>query len=137
MEQPLQDDCIDLHQKEKPNGTHFFQGPDNCTLCACDEWEPKFCKAELCSPPLGCKSFKVGNSCCNFICLDEKVSLNKTDANEEGPCMSYYPVPIEYPILILVLATAVLVLGYVFVLYSSYRERQRRTQGRINTEDCE
>ncbi|CAL8138742.1 unnamed protein product [Orchesella dallaii] len=85
----------------------------------------------------GCKSFKVGNSCCDFICLDEKISLNKTDANGEGhPHMSDSPVPIEYSILILVLATATLILGYFLILCRHYRgRRQRLTQGRNNSED--
>ncbi|CAL8138744.1 unnamed protein product [Orchesella dallaii] len=137
MDQTFQNDCIDFDQKVIPNGTDFIQGPDNCTFCTCDEWEPKWCKAELCSPPLGCKSFKIGNSCCDFICLDESVSLNKMDSNGEGPYMPHTHVAIEYSILISVFATAVIMVALFLILYREYRAQQRLAQGQHNSEHRE
>lgn len=43
-------------------------------LCICDNGHAKGCKAVLCTPPQACKSFQIGSSCCEFICLDDALS---------------------------------------------------------------
>ena len=43
--------CIDLNGRGISQGVHFVPGPDECTLCICDDGGPKWCKAVLCSPP--------------------------------------------------------------------------------------
>lgn len=52
--QPMGKKCVDLHKRLIEHGVHFVPGPDECTLCACDDGEPKWCKAVLCSPPTVC-----------------------------------------------------------------------------------
>ncbi|KAJ2949467.1 hypothetical protein O0L34_g15385 [Tuta absoluta] len=68
-----QGECTDLRGRVIANGLHYAPGPDTCTLCVCDNGLPKICKAVLCSPPQDCRSFRVGNTCCEFICLDDVV----------------------------------------------------------------
>ncbi|KAM3965525.1 LOW QUALITY PROTEIN: uncharacterized protein ACR2FA_000371 [Aphomia sociella] len=68
-----QADCTDLRGRVISHGLHYVPGPDTCTLCVCDNGLPKVCKAVLCSPPQDCRSFRVGNTCCEFICLDDVV----------------------------------------------------------------
>ncbi|XP_013191926.2 uncharacterized protein LOC106136039 [Amyelois transitella] len=68
-----QADCNDLRGRVISHGFHYAPGPDTCTLCVCDNGLPKYCKAVLCSPPQDCRSFRVGNTCCEFICLDDVV----------------------------------------------------------------
>ncbi|KAJ0175051.1 hypothetical protein K1T71_009192 [Dendrolimus kikuchii] len=68
-----QGECTDLRGRVISHGLHYVPGPDTCTLCVCDNGLPKFCKAVLCSPPQDCRSFRVGTTCCEFICLDDVV----------------------------------------------------------------
>ncbi|XP_046966876.1 uncharacterized protein LOC124534878 [Vanessa cardui] len=68
-----QGECTDLRGRLITNGMHYVPGPDTCTLCICDNGVPKVCKAVLCSPPQDCRSFRVGTTCCEFICLDDVV----------------------------------------------------------------
>ncbi|CAL8138732.1 unnamed protein product [Orchesella dallaii] len=123
--------CIDLHQRLIPHGVHFVPGPDECTLCACDDGEPKWCKAVLCSPPQDCKSFRVGNSCCDFICLDDSLN-NNGGPNTGGPYLSR-PVEIAnfVPKVVIAAVTAMLSLSLLFFLI--HRLRQRHIQGRLNS----
>jgi len=44
--------CIDLHGRKIPSSVHYVPGPDECTLCVCEDGGPKWCKAVLCSPPM-------------------------------------------------------------------------------------
>ncbi|XP_075979898.1 uncharacterized protein LOC142979032 [Anticarsia gemmatalis] len=68
-----QEQCTDLRGRLISHGLHYVPGPDTCTLCVCDNGLPKVCKAVLCSPPQDCRSFRVGTTCCEFICLDDVV----------------------------------------------------------------
>ncbi|XP_063829809.1 integral membrane protein DGCR2/IDD [Ostrinia nubilalis] len=68
-----QGDCTDFRGRLISHGLHYVPGPDTCTLCVCDNGIPKVCKAVLCSPPQDCRSFRVGHTCCEFICLDDVV----------------------------------------------------------------
>uniref|UniRef100_A0A6M2E070 Putative secreted protein n=1 Tax=Xenopsylla cheopis TaxID=163159 RepID=A0A6M2E070_XENCH len=79
-------ECRDLHGRSIDPGLHYVPGPDTCTLCICDNGLPKWCKAVLCSPPQDCKSFRVGNSCCDFICLDDTLpkTAEQNEHNEVG-----------------------------------------------------
>jgi len=43
--------CMDLNGRKIPSGVHYVPGPDECTLCVCEDGGPKWCKAVLCSPP--------------------------------------------------------------------------------------
>ncbi|CAG4943377.1 unnamed protein product [Parnassius apollo] len=76
-----QGECTDLRGRLISHGFHYAPGPDTCTLCVCDNGLPKVCKAVLCSPPQDCRSFRVGNTCCEFICLDDVVKRTEGEAN--------------------------------------------------------
>ncbi|KAK9506655.1 hypothetical protein O3M35_008550 [Rhynocoris fuscipes] len=115
-------DCVDLHGRKISPGLHFVPGPDTCTLCICDSGNPKWCKAVLCSPPQDCKSFRVGNSCCEFICLDD--TLGKSDSEHD-----FNDVGLR---LIASAITAILSLSLLFFLL--HRLRQRKIRGRQNRE---
>lgn len=68
--------CSDVRGTSIPHGLHYVPGPDNCRLCICDNGHPTDCKVVLCSPPKDCRSFHVGKSCCEFICLDDVTEAN-------------------------------------------------------------
>lgn len=59
-----------------------FPGPDMCKLCVCEMGHAKSCRAVLCTPPPDCKSFQMGASCCEFICLDD--TLNGSSSSNNG-----------------------------------------------------
>lgn len=95
--------CQDINGRTITGGNHYVPGPDSCTVCLCDEGKPKWCQAVLCAAPKvlnnkrfflvnnflinilyqidsqDCKSFRIGSSCCEFICLD-----NTEGGNDEG-----------------------------------------------------
>ncbi|XP_073977865.1 uncharacterized protein isoform X1 [Rhodnius prolixus] len=116
-------ECVDLHGRKIAPGLHFVPGPDTCTLCVCDSGNPKWCKAVLCSPPQDCKSFRVGNSCCEFICLDD--TLGKSDSEHD------FNADLGLR-LIATAITAILSLSLLFFLL--HRLRQRKIRGRQNRE---
>ncbi|PSN45587.1 hypothetical protein C0J52_15085 [Blattella germanica] len=120
----LSGECTDLHGRTIAPGLHYVPGPDTCTLCVCDNGNPKWCKAVLCSPPQDCKSFRVGNSCCEFICLDD--TLPKTSGDGTGPD-SNTDLGLR---LIASAVTAILSLSLLFFLI--HRLRQRKIRGRQN-----
>lgn len=72
----IKSECHDFHGVTVKHGSHYVPGPENCKLCICENGQPIGCKAVLCSPPQGCTSFKIGNSCCEFICMDETLAGN-------------------------------------------------------------
>uniref|UniRef100_A0A182I0X8 Uncharacterized protein n=2 Tax=Anopheles arabiensis TaxID=7173 RepID=A0A182I0X8_ANOAR len=75
----LPGECRDMNGKKVEQDAHYVPpGSDTCRLCLCDNGHPKACKAVLCSPPHDCKSFQIGSSCCEFICLDDTIG-NTTD----------------------------------------------------------
>lgn len=78
-------ECNDLHGINVENGRLYVPaGPDICRLCVCDNGQPKGCKAVLCAPPQECKSFQIGSSCCDFICLDNTLSTNNEKSSDFG-----------------------------------------------------
>lgn len=112
-------ECVDLHGRTIAPGLHFVPGPDTCTLCVCDNGSPKWCKAVLCSPPQDCKSFRVGNSCCEFICLDDTL----------GKDGSGHDINADLGLRLIASAiTAILSLSLLFFLI--HRLRQRKIRGR-------
>ncbi|XP_039291139.1 uncharacterized protein LOC111061103 [Nilaparvata lugens] len=114
-------ECYDINGRIISPGFHFVPGPDTCTLCVCDNGNPKWCKAVLCSPPQDCKSFRVGNSCCEFICLDD------TFGGKGGEAADL--LASEYG-LRLIGGAITIILCLSFVCFSVHRIRQRKITGR-------
>ncbi|KAL0122122.1 hypothetical protein PUN28_007117 [Cardiocondyla obscurior] len=72
--------CKDQHGHSYESGYHYIPGPEPCTFCICDNGNPKLCKAFICKfLEENCKSFRRGNTCCEFICLDDALSNDKAD----------------------------------------------------------
>ncbi|KAK9889245.1 hypothetical protein WA026_004522 [Henosepilachna vigintioctopunctata] len=117
--------CIDIHSQVVSQGLHYVPGPNTCTLCICDKGSPKWCKSVLCSPPQNCKSFQIGNSCCEFKCLDDILT---NDGYKDT-----YDLALR---LIASAFTALLSLSILFLLYHRLRRRKiRLRQNRPSNED--
>ncbi|XP_019888505.2 uncharacterized protein LOC105283270 isoform X1 [Ooceraea biroi] len=73
--------CKDQHGRSYESGYHYIPGPEPCTFCICDNGNPTLCKAFICKfIEENCKSFRRGDTCCEFICLDNTLLSNdKTD----------------------------------------------------------
>lgn len=107
-----QGDCSDLRGRVISHGIHYVPGPNSCNLCICDNGLPKDCKVVLCSPPQDCRSFRVGNNCCEFICLDDVVKPpDSNESNFRGAAGG---------------AAAVVVLTVLLVLYRVRNQKRRR-----------
>ena len=63
--------CVDLKGQSIPHGLLFAPGPDECLICTCFNGTPGLCRTVLCAPPTHCQSLRVGNGCCEWICLDK------------------------------------------------------------------
>lgn len=109
-------ECISLDGQIIPHGDNYVPGPDYCSVCKCEEGKPRFCRAVLCQPPQNCKSFRVGKTCCDFICLDDilpKVPDNNgTTTTDLG--------------LRMVASAITAILSLALLLFLIHRLRQRR-----------
>ncbi|XP_044575033.1 GATA zinc finger domain-containing protein 7-like isoform X3 [Cotesia glomerata] len=130
--------CKDLQGQTYDSG--FYYIPEPCTLCVCDNGNPKWCKAVICRlsqksiPKQDCKSFRIGTPCCEFICLDDTLSSvtnDKTDGIEgnNGDSSASYDLGLR---LVASCITAILSLSLLFFLI--HRLRQRKIRGRQNRE---
>ncbi|KAG8041778.1 hypothetical protein G9C98_007082 [Cotesia typhae] len=119
----------------------FYYIPEPCTLCVCDNGNPKWCKAVICRlsqksiPKQDCKSFRIGTPCCEFICLDDTLSSvtnDKTDGIEgnNGDSSASYDLGLR---LVASCITAILSLSLLFFLIHRLRQRKIRA-GRQNRE---
>lgn len=43
--------CKDIQGRTYESGLHYIPGPAPCTLCICDDGNPKWCKAVICTSP--------------------------------------------------------------------------------------
>ncbi|XP_042214959.1 uncharacterized protein LOC121861375 isoform X2 [Homarus americanus] len=109
-------ECLALDGELVPNGESFVPGPDYCTVCKCDEGKPRVCRAVLCQPPQDCNSFRLGRSCCDFICLDG-ILPKRPDGSGNMPSTD---LGLRY------VASAVTAILSLALLLFSHRLRQRR-----------
>ncbi|PBC30441.1 hypothetical protein APICC_02767 [Apis cerana cerana] len=73
--------CKDQQGRSYENTFIYIPGPEPCTLCVCDNGNPKWCKALVCKyAEEYCKSSR--HICCQYICLDDtllSIPNDKTD----------------------------------------------------------
>ncbi|KAG5680119.1 hypothetical protein PVAND_009644 [Polypedilum vanderplanki] len=75
-------ECRDYTGRAIQHAMHFVPpGVDMCKLCICENGHAKSCRAVLCTPPPDCKSFQMGTSCCEFICLDDHLGSPSTTSD--------------------------------------------------------
>lgn len=77
-------DCVDMNSQLVLHGHHYIPGPNSCMICLCEKGRPSRCKSVLCSPPQDCRSFRMGNSCCEFKCLDDILASNGATSDGGG-----------------------------------------------------
>lgn len=119
--------CRDLHGRSFETGFHYSPGPDACTLCVCDNGNPNWCKAVLCSQPQDCKSFRVGNTCCEFICMDDTLSVGGDGNGGSGGSMGDGSATSDMGLrLVASCVTAILSLSLIFFLIHRLRQRKIR-----------
>ena len=60
--------CIDNKGQIIEEGRLYEPGPDECQVCTCLRQLPVLCRTVLCAPPQGCRSLRVGDACCEWVC---------------------------------------------------------------------
>ena len=63
--------CVDVRGQSIPHGLLFAPGPDECLVCTCFNGTPGLCRTMFCAPPSNCKSIRMGDGCCEWICLEK------------------------------------------------------------------
>ncbi len=76
--------CVDLRGQAIPHGYLFAPGPDECQICTCVDGGAALCRTVLCAPPQNCRSLRVGDQCCQWICLDEDGDRHGGDGGHRG-----------------------------------------------------
>ena len=90
-------------------------------VCTCLRQLPVLCRTVLCAPPQGCRSLRVGDACCEWVC-------DHWEGAEGGVS--------ELGLRLVASAvTAILSLSLLFFLI--YRLRQRKLRGRQNHLEAE
>ena len=142
--------CIDNRGQMIQEGRLFEPGPDECQVesershdntrhmpnpsltldlvtpylqvCTCLRQLPVLCRTVLCAPPQGCRSLRVGDACCEWVCdkWDDSVASSVSDLGLR---------------LMASAITAIFSLSLLFFLI--YRLRQRKLRGRQNHLEAE
>ena len=91
-------------------------------VCTCLRQLPVLCRTVLCAPPQGCRSLRVGDACCEWVCdqWDDSVTGSVSDLGLR---------------LMASAITAIFSLSLLFFLI--YRLRQRKLRGRQNHLEAE
>ncbi|XP_063981874.1 uncharacterized protein LOC135164973 isoform X2 [Diachasmimorpha longicaudata] len=124
--------CKDSQGRTYETGHLFI--PEPCTVCICDNGNPKWCKEVICTLPQkpmskqDCKSFRMdGTPCCEFICLDNTLSSvtnDKTDGIDgSSDSTASYDLGLR---LVASCFTAILSLSLLFFLIHRLRQRKIR-----------
>jgi len=114
--------CTDNRGQSIPEGMLFEPGPDECQVCTCLRQLPVLCRTVLCAPPQGCRSLRVGDACCEWVC-DQWEDTGHGSVSDLGLRLVASAV------------TAILSLSLLFFLI--YRLRQRKLRGRQNHLEAE
>jgi len=114
--------CTDNRGQSIPEGMLFEPGPDECQVCTCLRQLPVLCRTVLCAPPQGCRSLRVGDACCEWVC-DQWDDTGHGSVSDLGLRLVASAV------------TAILSLSLLFFLI--YRLRQRKLRGRQNHLEAE
>lgn len=121
--------CKDQSGRIFESGIYYTPGPEPCTFCVCDNGNPKWCKAFICKfLEENCKSFRRGNTCCEFICLDDTLSSISND-KADGAGTNVIDGNANYDVGLRSVAsfvTAIFSLSLLFFLI--HRLRQRKIQ---------
>merc|ERR1719468_1158048 len=114
--------CIDNRGQMIQEGRLFEPGPDECQVCTCLRQLPVLCRTVLCAPPQGCRSLRVGDACCEWVCdqWDTEMTGSVSDLGLR---------------LMASAITAIFSLSLLFFLI--YRLRQRKLRGRQNHLEAE
>ncbi|CAK9809440.1 hypothetical protein ANTQUA_LOCUS6022 [Anthophora quadrimaculata] len=134
--------CKDHQGQSYENGLYYILGPEPCTLCVCNNGNPKWCKAFVCRASSkyaeeDCKSSRHGDICCQYICLADtlsSISNDKTDGigGNTTDATTNYDIGLRS---VASFVTAVLSLSLLFFLI--HRLRQRKIRGRQNRQLAE
>ncbi|XP_076179455.1 uncharacterized protein LOC143152812 isoform X2 [Ptiloglossa arizonensis] len=134
--------CKDQQGRSYESGLYYIPGPEPCTLCVCDNGNPKWCKAFVCKfAEEDCKSSRLGDVCCEYICLDDTLSSLSNDKTD-GIGSNTTDATANYDIGLRSVAsfvTAVLSLSLLFFLIHRLRQRKIRVcvAGRQNRQLAE
>ncbi|XP_053995609.1 mucin-12-like [Hylaeus anthracinus] len=134
--------CKDQQGRSYESGSYYIPGPEPCTLCVCDNGNPKWCKAFVCKfAEEDCKSSRRGDVCCEYICLDDTLSSLSND-KIDGIGSNTTDATANYDIGLRSVAsfvTAVLSLSLLFFLIHRLRQRKIRVcvAGRQNRQLAE
>ncbi|XP_076748804.1 uncharacterized protein LOC143422212 isoform X1 [Xylocopa sonorina] len=132
--------CKDQQGRSYENAFVYIPGPEPCTLCVCDNGNPKWCKAFVCKfVEEYCKSSR--NICCQYICLDDTL-LSLPNDKGDGIGSNTTDATTNYDIGLRSVAsfvTAVLSLSLLFFLIHRLRQRKIRVcvAGRQNRQLAE
>ena len=113
--------CIDNRGQVIQEGRLFEPGPDECQVCTCLRQLPVLCRTVLCAPPQGCRSLRVGDACCEWVC--DKWDETSASVSDLGLRLMASAI------------TAIFSLSLLFFLI--YRLRQRKLRGRQNHLEAE
>jgi len=113
--------CIDNRGQVIQEGRLFEPGPDECQVCTCLRQLPVLCRTVLCAPPQGCRSLRVGDACCEWVC--DKWDDVPGSVSDLGLRLMASAI------------TAIFSLSLLFFLI--YRLRQRKLRGRQNHLEAE
>lgn len=132
--------CKDQQGRIYENTFIYIPGPEPCTLCVCDNGNPKWCRALVCKyAEEYCKSTR--HICCQYICLDDTV-LSIPNDKSDGIGSNANDAATNYDIGLRSVAsfvTAVLSLSLLFFLIHRLRQRKIRVcvAGRQNRQLAE
>ncbi|XP_076665346.1 uncharacterized protein LOC143367428 [Andrena cerasifolii] len=133
--------CKDQQGRSYETESYYIPGPHPCTLCICDNGNPKWCKAFVCKiAEEDCKSSRQGDICCDYLCLDDTLSVSNDKADGIGSnatdATANYDIGLRS---VASFVTAVLSLSLLFFLIHRLRQRKIRVcvAGRQNRQLAE